>query len=361
MTKKQTQEIDGDLFNINADELDEVLAGLPSDDSTINLYRVNPTGRSAYIAEFNPREFSLEGVKNTYGGGKFKYVAKSNGTIRQGTFEVDGDPKSGGNPKIGYKRYNEQGKLVFTRSDDPEAIQVGARNEQLQTQNGNVPLMLLLEEIRRLREEMKQPTQSPTTVKKEFLEELLVFKQLFGDDKKSPAEDLSKNVIDLIKQGIEVGQLAENGGSPWMMILEKVLPTVQEAIKAFSVQQSRIPIRSIQSPPLNAITTPAMPEVPLTGFESIADKLRAYLPTFVSAASNNADPDILVDLTFPQISEKDKDAVLRWLESEKWFSDLCTLHPIIQGQVAWWTDYRNSLLLALKNPEDEIQEHDTTE
>lgn len=361
--RKETEPEETGLFDIGADELDEVLAGLPSDDSVINLYRVNPIGRSAYMAEFTPSEFSLEAVRNTYGGGKYKYTAKGNGVVRRGTFEIDGEPMKDGKPIIRqvYKRYIG-GKLVYSKPEDAEVIVGPASTER---QPDNLQLTFLLEEIRRLREEMKQPAEKPSDIKKEFLEQMVMFKELFGTGQKSPSEDLSKNVIELIKQGIEVGQMANGeGSSPWMMILDKVLPTVQETLKVIATQQRGIIPRPMTRPDGQAVlpsNQPPLSEVPLTGFESIADKLRAYLPTFLQAASANSDPGILVELTAPNIPPKDKPTVIEWLSSEKWFSDLCTLHPIIAGQRAWWEDYTTGLLDALKNPGDEPDNHDTAE
>lgn len=355
--RKETIVEDNELFSIEAEELDEVLKGLPSDDAVINLFRVNPIGRSAYVAEFSPGEFSLDAVKNTYGGGKYKYVAKSNGVVRKGTVEIDGEPMKDGKPitRQVYKRYIN-GKLVFSKPEDAEVVVGPQVTERSQ---GDIGLTLLLDEIRRLREEMKQPQQSPETIKKSFLEEMMIFKQLFGNDK-SPSEDLSKNVIELIKQGIEVGQMAENGGSPWMMILDKVLPTVQDALKAIATQQQRAITRPLMPIPGSIEAIAPKPEIPLTGFESIADKLRAYLPTFLSAASANSDPNILTDLTYPQIPEREKETVKAWLASDKWFSDLSTLHPLIQGQQAWWQEYRDGLLLSLQSPEGAEIDHDET-
>jgi hypothetical protein len=363
--KPKEAEENNDLFAIEADELDEVLAGLPSDDAVINLYRLNPIGRAAYIAEFTPGEFSLEAVRNTYGGGKYKYVAKANGTVRRGNFEVDGEPLKDGKPIVRnvYKRYIN-GKLVYSKPEDADILVSSPTQEK----PDNVPLTLLLDELRRLREEIKQPQQSPEAIKKGFIEEMVLFKELFGSQQRSPNDEFAKNAIDLIKQGMEVANMAENGGSPWMMVLDKVLPTIQEALKTFGQQQAHMIQRGVQRPDATGTATlpgsaPALSvsEMPLTGFESIADKLRAYLPTFLSAASANTDPGILVDLTYPQIPVTDRSTVQEWLESEKWFLDLCTLHPIIQGQRAWWEDYRASLLDALKNVEGENQGHDTVE
>jgi hypothetical protein len=321
---------------------------------------VNPQGKPAFISEFSPLEFSLEGVKNTYGGGKYKYMAKaSGGFVRQGTFEIEGEPTGGrSQTKPIYKRYIN-GKLVYSKPEDAEVI---LNSPQATSANGDITSLLLLE-LRGLRESLSRPIESPESIKKGFLEEMMIFKQLFGDDKKSPTEDFSKMALDLIKQGIEVGAMAENGGSPWLTVLEKVLPTVQDAIRAFSIQQHRGINRQQAHNPDEAIAlsqVPITPEMPLTGFDSIADKLRAYLPTFISAASSNSDPNILVELTAPNIPEKDRVNVIEWLSSDKWFSDLCTLHPIIAGQRAWWGEYSSALLAMLTNPKDE-SEHNETE
>jgi hypothetical protein len=357
MGRRQKEETESDLLSIEPDELDDVLSGLPSEDSLIRLFRVTPQGKPAFITEFSPLEFSLEGVKNTYGGGKYKYVAKSPGGIRQGFFEIEGQSKDGSGNKPIYKRYIG-GKLVYSKPEDAEVI-VGGPDTRQQAPGDSVSI-LMLNELRALRESLQRPIETADAIKKSFLEEMLVFKQLFGDDKKSPTEDFSKMALDLIKQGIEVGAMAENGGSPWLMVLDKVLPTVQEALKTFSVQQQRGNIlRPIQPPASNAINAPVPGDIPLTGFGSIADKLRAYLPTFLSAASSNSDPAILVDLTSPQIQEKDKAIVQEWFASEKWFADLCTLHPLIQGQQAWWQEYRDGLLLALQSNDKEGHNDET--
>jgi hypothetical protein len=174
---------------------------------------------------------------------------------------------------------------------------------------------------------------------------------------------MSKMVVDLIQKGMEVASAAENGGSPWMSVLDKVLPTLDKAFSALAISMQRA---KVNQPVNGAIVVPQPQQVtaepaniPATGFDSIADKLRAYLSTFLQAASSQTDPSILVDLTIPNIPESNKQIVIDWLESEQWFSDLLKLHPMIAGQQGWWTDYRNILLDYLKSPPGDLNEQET--
>ncbi len=364
MPRRPKDETPQDFLTIETDELDDVLSGLPSEESTIRLFRVTPQGKPSFITEFSPLDFSLEAIKNTYGGGKYKYTAKSPSGLRQGFFEIEGQPKDGTGSRVIYKRM-VNGKLIYAKPEDAEIVIGGTQAAQQNgnTQNQDGIWMLLVNELRAIRESFQRPAESPESIKKTFLEEMMIFKQLFGEEKKSPTEDLSKNVIELIKQGIELGNMAESGGSPWMMVLDKVLPTVQDALKVFGQQQAVMINRQHVQRTNGTLEAPAppAPEVPLTGFDSIADKLRPYLPAFLSAASVDADPAGLVDATVPNISPADKQIVVDWLQSESCFNDLCKLHPMIAGQRAWWTEYLKILHTSLTQIQGEETSHDEVE
>jgi len=355
MAKKKEE--NNELFEASPDELDAVLAGLPSSDTIINLWRQQAQGPPSYVAEFSPSDFSLEGVKNTYGGGKYKIVAKGNGEVRTSVFTVDGEPKTSASKPV-YKRYIN-GKLVFSKQEDADVVfSDNVRGLNVGTGNGegnNNVMLLLLTEIRAMRESFQQKPQSSDDVKKGFLEEMLVFKQLFGAQQ-NPVQDFSKVAIDLIKQGMEVASMAENGGSPWMMIIDKVMPTIQEALKVVAMQSKPIDGRIALNHNQNLnVELPAKPIVQLTGFDAIAGELQAYLPTFIRAASIGTDPMILVDMTIPNIQDAETaNKVILWLESGEWLQDLSKLHPAIVAQAAWWSDFRMGLLEALKNPQNTI-------
>jgi len=361
------------IDTVGPGELDLLLAGLPSDDAKVKLYRVKAQGTPAFIAEFSPRDFSEEAIRNTYGGGKYRYVAIENGVVaKQGNFEIEGEPKEPSKPV--YKKYIQTSrglKLVFSNPDDAEVILDSVTGEpvknkpSLNTATTADPVMLLLlQEIRGLKEQLTRAPEHKTN--KDMVAELLMYKELFSSPKQEPQSvEMSKMVVDLIQKGMEVASAAENGGSPWMSVLDKVLPTLDKAFStlAISMQRAKVnqPVNGAivvpQPQPQQVTAEPA--NIPATGFDSIADKLRAYLSTFLQAASSQTDPSILVDLTIPNIPESNKQIVIDWLESEQWFSDLLKLHPMIAGQQAWWTDYRNILLDYLKSPPGDLNEQET--
>ncbi len=343
------------------DEIEQILSTLPDENTKISLWRVTPQGGGAYVTEFDIHDFDFETIKNTYGGGKYKYIAKENGQIaRQGKFEIDGPMK--GTRQGTIKKYVEGVGVVYVTGEEQEMIKskMNAQNGIGNPPSGDPMMLLLLQEIKALRESVAA---KPATDNSEeaFINRMVMMKQLFAQP--SPTQDFSKMAIDLIRQGMEVAASAENGGSPWMMVLDKVLPTIQDVLKVVSVQQTRamppMPVNE-ERPILNGHQKPAQPPIALTGFDAIIDELRAYLPTFLRAASMGTDPDVLIDLTIPQLPEDKINNVLQWLQSPEWFTDLQKLHPMIAGQAAWWNAFRNGMIEALTSPptEENHQESD---
>ena len=203
-----------ELFEAGPDEIDDVIAGIGSGDGAIiNLFRLNPQGAPAFIGEIQPSDFSLEGIKNTHGGGKYKYIGKGNGNIRQGFFTIDGDPilPNRGQQKPIYKRYIN-GKLVYSKPEDAEIV-ISPQQAQEQRSGGDPLLMMVLAELRDLKSKVDHPQENSETIKKNFLQEMLVFKELFAAPvQQSPTADMSRMVVDLIKQGMEVSSMANDGG-----------------------------------------------------------------------------------------------------------------------------------------------------
>jgi len=347
---------DETLFEVPPGELDAVLAGLPSEDSKIKLYRMNAQGRPAFIDSFDAISFSEEIIKNTYGGGKFKYVAiVGGGVVRQGVLEIEGNSKDN---KRTIKKYVPGKGVIYVTTDEQEEISslLGMPPVSTVPSNGIDPILLILQELKAMREQQAQPQS-----KRDFLEELKMYREIFAPQQNqlSPTNDVAKYAVDLIKQGLDLAQSAENGGTPWyIMIADKALPIINKAIEAVTLQSNlqRARVQPVNGPIPISSGEQLPPPQNLTGFDAISDKLRAYLPTFLSAASNNVDPNSLVELTLPNISDQTKPDVIVWLESEAWFNDLLKLHPIIQGQQAWWQDYRDSLLNELKNPQGDSNE-----
>lgn len=346
---------DADIFEVGSDELDGVLAGLPEQDSVIRLFRVNPQGKPAFITEFSPSDFSLEGIKNTYGGGKYKLVALSNTGNRESHFEIEGEPIQGRvQPKPVFKRYMG-GKLVYSKPEDADIVIEPAQEKPSGGLNEASLITVLLAEMRQLRSEL-QPKENIGDVRRQLIEELSLLKGFFAQS--NPTADLSKSAVDLIQKGVEIAMTAGNGegsaASPWMLILDKVLPTVQDALKVVAAQRS-VPM---QPPRQNGAGTDKPPTLSppeqgqaLTGFAALAPQLKPYLPAFVQSASSNVDPSVLVDMAIPNIPKDKYPAVIGWLESDSWFTDLVSLHPAISAQAAWWETFRENLIESLKNPE----------
>lgn len=350
---RKKAEVDETIFDVAPNELDSVLAGLADDETKIKIYRIKGQGAPSFVAEFEPSNFNEEAIKNTYGGGRYKYVAIANGeVVRQGRFEIEGPTKT----QPVFKRYDANGRLIFSTPSDADVMLMGQQQSQSES--------ALLIELARIREELRELKSGDGAKSEEnFLRKLALYKELFSptQPQNQTVNEVAKYAVDLIKQGLELGATAEGGGTPWYILLaEKALPIINKAVDAIALQQhatnARIPVNGLSIPqqgqPQNQPSPPSSP-LPQSGFDQMADRLRPFLPTFLSAASANIDPASLIDVTAANVPLENKDDVIKWLESPQWFSDLVKLHPIIQGQSAWWQDFRAGLLEALKQVESD--------
>jgi len=354
--KKQDNEQISDMFAFQApDELEAALADIPGDNSKITLWRVNPQGRPSFLCSMSPVEFDLEAIKETFGGGQFRYSATSDSAVvKTGRFEIEGVAKGSQQTTTFKKFVPGKGVVYISKAESEELSQTLNENRytpQPRSEGNDLAIRMLLDEIKSLKEEMRSVPSKDS--ERDFLEKLQLYKSLFAQP--SPTGDFAKQAIDLIKQGMEVANANENGGSPWMMILDKALPTINEAIKAYGVTQARNPAITtpmVQQPAINSQQQPAQA---LTGFDAISKELIHHVPTFVRSASVGVDPAIFVDMVLPQIPALQIGSVVEWLESPNWFADLSKLHQMIPAQAGWWQGFHDGLLNELKNPEVEIE------
>lgn len=347
------------------DEIQSFLDSLPKDGERVSLWRLNQQGRAAFVAYFQPQEFDLEVIQNTYGGGTYKYVVGQH----QGKFEIDG-PALGDNRTGTIKKHVPGVGVVFISKEEQEQIRrklygEGETLPQRQQAGDGQTMALLLNEIRSLREQVnKSQPDDRASAKKELLEEMIMLRDLFAPkEQPAPTQEFAKMATDLLRQGMEIANMGGDNGQPtWMILIDKILPVVNDAIKTIGLQQQAL--GGIRKPnPVNPGTNimPNQPPLaPLSGFDALVPKLQPFLPTFLSAASDGVDPLSLVDLTVPRIPVNEKSSVIEWLSSDNWFSDLSKLHPAIDVQRAWWYSFRETLLEELtgtnREPEnDEVQ------
>lgn len=211
--------------------------GEASDDSKINVYRVERGKADAYLFQCLPAEFSLDVILQRYGGGTYRvrgYTRRETGALnlfvnRTVTLEE---------PKNGIGSVNPNAPVVNDRLSDvlQAIVQQGQQTQQLiaalaQNQNGNGS-------------------------RKEMLQEILMMRDVFAAPPVAPAAP-AVNPLSSLKDALELVQTirgeqaaAEDpimGGL--MQIVQKMAPTLIEGIAAQTAATKADPTVSRETNP----------------------------------------------------------------------------------------------------------------
>lgn len=332
---------------------DDILAKLPEDQRAIKLFRVKEIGKPPYITSLLRDEFDLDMVQEIYGGGRYRIEFIDPDTnqkiVRQ--FEIEGQPK-----------------ILQSNKPNPLHRENGTfrRVEERESPNSEI-----VDAIRELREEMKKSQEGGITRAlveallqrdnhgsggiKETIEMIGALKGIItppGNIESSVIKEAMMTGMNLVADGMD----AANGGksSPWLALAEKALPALLGLL-------TRVPLQNYPpefSRPIDNTTNPSIEVKPVVteksqGFQTLAPKLKVFLPTFLTAASTNTDPNSFVETILDSTPTDNLPSVLEWLSGSTWFSDLISLDPAIEYQSAWWAELRSSLIGELSNPEKE--------
>ena len=339
--------------------LQDIVDQFPDADLTFLVYRFNDRGKQLFVTELNPDNFTVNHIKENYGGGKFRFYARVAGkTVKTGIFDIEGRaividiiPPGRGNsqPLPGLQ----------------PALQPGGQASGVENQ-----ILILLERVTsrmdKLEENMKDGAKdkiletllanmsnNSSGVEDRLLERLSTFKSLFSDNKSGPGSDIGQ-VFTAVKQVMEIANTAE-GGNPWMSIIEKVIPTLQQAVTAYGAQAGRVqrqpgPSKVIpEGAPVDG--QPAQPTPPLTGFQAIKSIIEPHIPSLITFAAAGHDTESVGNLILPYLPEQNKADIIAWFGSATWLNDLASIDQRIPAQGAWWNELKDTLLEFLTTEE----------
>jgi hypothetical protein len=371
-SRNKDKEPEIEFFDTEPSELEQTLSGLPADDCKILLFRVKQQGRAAYVDEFSPSDFSLQTIKELYGGGVYKLTTKgAPGGSKHYRIELEGLPTT---PQKLVKAVDNAGRIVFINKQKGEELAQQAAVQASNDPNAVNPVnIVLMNELRAIRESLQNQNGKANhgDDRRAFLEELVMYKNLFSPPQ-NPVGDMSKTVTELISKGLELGARAADGDAGgWSSIIEKLMPVAEKALSAIMAHQNRMTQPHIAGPAQVSLpshhgigeTLPSASGKPAeqnaSGFSSIAPLLGPHMPLVIASASVDSDPNSWADIILPQISEEQKPQVIEWLKSDKWLPDLISLDQRVQHQQGWWNNLRDILLGDLTNeaePEAEDEE-----
>jgi len=318
-------------------DIEQALSGLPDDGSQIYLFRMYDRGRPKFLTKMEPSEFDLEIIREQFGGGRFKYTAKKNGAvIREGQFEIEGEPKTpkfddGTNGHTTFDKYD----VVAMLKDEISALKQELTQKKKESEQ---TLATMLGAIL----QNSQNRESADDVESKILSKLAMYKSLF-----TGTEVSTDTIFNAMTKGMEIAAAAGGEGTPiWLTVAEKLKEPLTQIATAYA--QSKV---GEMPKPKKQIEESKMTKNP------VIDMIKPYLSLVVTAASKNADPALYADLVIDNLPADKKDEVISWLSSEQCLKDLVACDNRISLQLSWWNELRQQIIEGLQD--DSIRESAT--
>lgn len=354
--KKSVEESES-LFPENfPEDLAEVFESLPGEDKVISLFRIQSIGQPSFLISLSPEGLrNLSAIQGEFGGGKYKAVAKNyeTGEKIERSFSIEGEPKVKGDnagpmirdPKTGFflpkSEWKHERELGDKENTDPAILRLYERQmdkmeaeiaqlKQAKSGNGMNEMFQLLIQARELIAPPQQTNQSTIDVQTLF-------------------NAMTKG-IDLVNE-----REKEHDQPAWISVIRELLPQIQQMLNKVTVPGQIKPGQPGQPQPQ---PQPDQPKdvTPATGFQALIPMLEAYKQTFIDAASNDDNPELLIPLVARRIPLDKKDEIIKWIQEGKWFQDLISLDQRISFQRAWWEEFCKGLLRELTG--EVVEEHE---
>jgi hypothetical protein len=253
-------------------KLEEILSGLntATENAYIALYRQNGSGRESltFLHKFPADKFEgvediLEFLSKKHGGGDYRIHVRIGGRLAANNLVSVEAPK--------------QDDTELPRGADPA---INALLAQMEKQNQMIAGL-----YQQMAEQAKAPTQSQS--RKEMLEEMLMYKQLFGGQQSSGGLGQVMETIGFLKEvGVNVGGIAEEKEEGFGDVISKALPLLTAAM-----QQPAQPHQPQVNPAMNQQN-------------ALKLQIKMAVDSAVRAAGKGQDPQVFAQMADAQLGEK---------------------------------------------------------
>lgn len=302
---------DGRLIDDEESE-DEALAGVLASlgrdsDASVGIYRQGPGGYRdlTYLTECLPSEYSLSRLQDEFGGGVFRIHVRNGGKLVANK-EVKVAPPP-------------------NRQAPPVADVTAPLQKQLDNLAG------IVGQLAQVVTQQQQRPASETQSRKEFFQEMLLMKQMFGGAprERDPFDMLTK-MMTLQK---ELGGIFGGGGSDVEPGSNTLLLKAIETFGPILTQANQN--KAVPTQPMLHAPATDMQQAPSHSEE--ANMLKIYLNMLIAEAKNDIDPQAYALLITQKVARADIDGMLR---PDDWFEKLSTFEPAITPFREWFADLR---------------------
>jgi hypothetical protein len=340
--KKKTEALEPDIISeeieYDAADIESALAGLPDEDSIIYLYRMpeDRKGRPKFLTKLEPSEFDLISIKNIYGGGRYKYIAKKSGIIyKNGIFEIEGEPKM--ESKSNGESVINQYDVIAMLQDEIKTLKAELMKKNAENEH---TLTTLIASI-------IQNQNRNTDTEEKILQKLVTYKSLFASENTGP-NITSELILNAITKGIELASMSQGGDMPlWMKIIDGLKEPLTKLAESISTTKSR-PMKSQPQPQ-------AQPQQAQTTENQFISQAKPYLNMLIVAASKNSDPGIYANMILDMIGPY-QEQFISWLKKPNWLEELVKIDQRVALQSAWWNELKECILSEIEEGKSEIND-----
>lgn len=314
--------------------------GQTDSDAKVNVYRSSTAKGNkggAFLFSCSPDEFTLEKLRDEYGGGDYRIHVRANGSIIANRLVSVEEPKK---LPVSVAPQIQSAEMMQPISELTRAMMVGFENM------GKLIIQA-------------QPKQESRA---DMLKELLLYKELFGSSKSEI------NPLDFVKQGIELAKdlRPSDKEAGTMDVMMQLLDTFGKPI-AEAVSNAQTLHRQALSnaptsfqPPVQVSNAPAlMAPIPdnqaqLTSDQDkqIMDAMKGYLNFLIAQAQAGNDVYTYAGMVLDQAPPEQIDS---FIDRPDWLEYLANFEPAVKDHEAWFSQLRDAIKeLLTMPPEDDI-------
>ena len=320
--------------------------GDDNSEATVSVYRATPEKGlkgGAFLYSCTATEFSLETLRDAYGGGSYRVHIKKHGKIVTGgnRLVIIEEPKHSGIPftpptiAASQNQNNESTRLI-------EIMQAGFNQlGQILSQN-------------------KVPAIDPAQMRRDMMSDMLAMKELFSQQQ--PAQSSGVGQIEMLLKGIELAkEITPRDGETGTMdvILEAMRtfgkPIAEAAMARLPVENTGEPTKLSQAPQLPQ----AQSAQPTTVTEDdMTLMLRYYAGQLAAQAANDRDPYVYANLLVDNVPEAQVREILGRPDLKSY---LISLNADLKNYPEWIDEFIKLVNELLTNDDDagSVADHET--
>lgn len=232
--------------------------------------------------------------------------------------------------------------------------------------NGSADISRVMEVMNanftRLAETLARSAQpaAPVQSRTEMLNEMLLYKQLFGGGGQDQMGSL-KSMMEIVRSVMPRPEGAESTGYDLLMKLaDSFAPMLASAVEKMPAALT-LPAAAVAAAPAQRTLPVAPPAQTMTpeqiGAQQMGIKLKMQLVYLCSEAKADSDPGPYAELIVDKVST---DFLNKFVNSEGWLSELAKIHPGVLEHEVWFSELREEVAALLSGDSDSLTGNQNT-